>query len=222
MMTKDAVTDASVLTAPETAPETEQHIALDTATTVDVRHAGTIQSINAESQTGQCLQRMEHLYKRLMEGDPVEDHCEDETVSQIQEILTKEKNSLSHSRTANLWLQYMDMIDTLQGYIRGERLSNFPWHLHLTKEMLWEYAASGHNNHLKSSYMYYQDRIGLEQSHPDIHHHFMNGLHIARRSDGQWAGLSCDLVIESCLMRNLKTSGGLTYGSCMSEAQRTL
>ena len=37
MMTKDAVTDAAVLTAPETAPETEQHIALDTATTpVDV------------------------------------------------------------------------------------------------------------------------------------------------------------------------------------------
>ena len=70
--------------------------------------------------------------------------------------------------------------------------------------------------------MYYQDMIGLEQSHPDIYHHFMNGHHIVRRSDRQWAGLSCDLVIESCLMRNLKTSGGLTHESDMSEAQRSL
>ena len=70
--------------------------------------------------------------------------------------------------------------------------------------------------------MYYQDMIGLEQSHPNIYHHFMNGLYIARRSDRQWASLSCDLVIESCLMRNLKTSGGLTHGSGMSEAQRSL
>ena len=80
-----------------------------------------------------------------MEGDPVEDLCKDETISLTQEILTK-KNFLSHSRTANLWLQYMDMIDTLQGYICGERLGNFPLHLHLTKHMLWEYTASGHNN----------------------------------------------------------------------------
>ena len=47
----------------------------------------------------------------------------------------------------------MDMIDTSQGYICGERLGNFPLHLHLTKDMLWEYAASGHNNYLKSSYI---------------------------------------------------------------------
>ena len=110
MTMQDAVTDAT----PETAPETDKGIAPDTATTPDnVQDLVTIQSINPESQAGQCLQRMEHLYKRLLEGDPVEDLCKDETISLIQEILTKEKNSLSHSRTANLWLQYMDMIDTL-------------------------------------------------------------------------------------------------------------
>ena len=31
-----------------------------------------------------------------------------------------------------------------------------------------------------------------------------------------------DLVIEQCLMRNLKTSGGLTHGSGMTETQRTI
>ena len=47
-----------------------------------------------------------------------------------------------------------------------------------------------------------------------------NGLHVIRRSDHEWAGLSCDYVIEICLMRNLKTSGSLTHGSGMIETQR--
>jgi hypothetical protein len=41
------------------------------------------------------------------------------------------------------------------------------------------------------------------------------------RSDRLWAGLSADLVIE-VLMRNMKTSGGLTRGRGMTEIQRIL
>ena len=62
--------------------------------------------------------------------------------------------------------------------------------------------------------------IKLQVSHPDVYYHFCNGLHVIRRSDREWAGLSCDYVIETCLMRNLKTSGGLTHGSGMTETQR--
>ena len=43
-----------------------------------------------------------------------------------------------------------------------------------------------------------------------------------RRSDRFWAGLSTDLVIEQELMRCLKTAGGLTDGSGMTEVQRSL
>ena len=34
-------------------------------------------------------------------------------------------------------------------------------------------------------------------------------MHVARRSDRAWTGLSTDLMIELVLMRSLKTSGGL-------------
>ena len=61
----------------------------------------------------------------------------------------------------------------------------------------------------------------LEIHHPDVYYHFCNGLHVVRRSPREWAGLSSDYVIETCLMRNLKTSGGLTQGSGMTETQRT-
>ena len=62
--------------------------------------------------------------------------------------------------------------------------------------------------------------VKLQVSHPDVYYHFYNGLHVVRRSDREWAGLSCDYVLETCLMRNLKTSGGLTHGSGMTETQR--
>ena len=48
------------------------------------------------------------------------------------------------------------------------------------------------------------------------------GLHVTRRSDRQWAGLSTDLIIEQVLMRSMKTSGGLGRGRGMTEQQRTI
>ena len=50
----------------------------------------------------------------------------------------------------------------------------------------------------------------LEEQHPDIYQQFQECLHVVRRSDLLWAGLSTDLVIEQVLMRSMKTSGGLT------------
>jgi len=48
---------------------------------------------------------------------------------------------------------------------------------------------------------------------------FSKRLHVIRRSDCLWAGLSSDLVIEQVLMRSLKISGGLTQGCGMTENQ---
>ena len=42
------------------------------------------------------------------------------------------------------------------------------------------------------------------------------------RSNQCWAGLSCDFVIEQILMRSLKSTGGLTRGSGMTEDMRNL
>ena len=117
----------------------------------------------------------------------------------------------------------MRMIDILRrylAYLRGERLGNWPLHLQATLEMLAFFAATGHYNYLKSSYVYLLEMMDLENSHPDIYFQFLNGLHVVRRSDREWAGLSSDYVIETCLMRNLKTAGGLTHGSGMTETQR--
>ena len=98
------------------------------------------------------------------------------------------------------------------------------WSLHLTavSDCLPIFAAAGHYNYLKSAHFYVQEMAQLENTHPDVYHKFSNGLHVIRRSDRYWAGLSSDLVIEQTLMKSLKTLGGLTRGSGMTEEQRSL
>ena len=62
----------------------------------------------------------------------------------------------------------------------------------------------------------------LQDDHPKVYQHFQDGLHVIRRSDCYWAGLSSDLVIEQVLMRSMKTNGGLTRGRGMTEQQRLM
>lgn len=135
-------------------------------------------------------------------------------VASLQDQL-KEK-----SRTAALWIQYLEMVNVLRSFIKAERTANWQLHLQAVSQMLPFLAASGHNHYKKSSWLYLQSMARLESENPELYQDFMSGFHVVRRSDRYWAGLSTDLVIEQVLMRSLKTSGGLTRGRGMTERQR--
>lgn len=60
----------------------------------------------------------------------------------------------------------------------------------------------------------------LQEKHPEVHTHFLQGFHVMRQSDRFWAGLSLDLAFEQVLMKSVKTTGGLKRGRGMSEVQR--
>ena len=64
--------------------------------------------------------------------------------------------------------------------------------------------------------------VRLESEHPVVYQKLIDGFHVVRRTDRKWAGLSTDLVIEQVLMRNMKTSGGLTRGRGMTEQQQLI
>jgi hypothetical protein len=93
-------------------------------------------------------------------------------------------------------------------------------HLQAISHMLPYFAASGHNHYTQSASLYLQFMENLKVDHPDVYKAFVSGYHMVRRSNRFWAGLSTDLIIEQVLMRSLKTTGGLTRGSGMSEQQR--
>ena len=87
-------------------------------------------------------------------------------------------------------------------------------------DMLPYLAASGHNLYTKSAYLYLQDMTKLQQLHPEVYVHFLQGYHVIYRSNRFWAGLPLDLAIEQILMKSVKTTSGLTRGRGMSEIQR--
>ena len=136
--------------------------------------------------------------------------------------IEEEKQSMRNNPTACLWLMYIDMVTILQSFIKAERTGNWELHLQTVHDMLPYFAAAGHNLYTKSAYLYLQKMTELKEDHPDVYKNFMEGSFVLRRSDRYWAGLSSDLVIEQVLMRNLKTSGGLTRGRGMTENQRLL
>ena len=83
-------------------------------------------------------------------------------------------------------------------------------------------AASGHNHYTKSARVCLQRMSKLKNDHPDVYQQFQEDIHVIRRSDSQWAGLSADFVIQQVLMRSIKTSDGLTRGRGMTKQQRLM
>ena len=142
---------------------------------------------------------------------------------EIREKLDAKKAELStRSKTSKLWISYQRMLQTARALIKADRTGSWMMHLRAMLACLPIFAAAGHYNYLKSAYLYIQEMCELETRHPDVYDTFSRGFHVIRRSNHFWAGLSSDLVIEQTLMRSLKSSGGLTHGSGMTEEMRAL
>ena len=161
------------------------------------------------------------LYDAVMvESVTLESLQSSQVMRDINQKLMDGKADMHNQLTAKLWLQYLDMVTILQTFVKAERTGNWQLHLQTLYKMLPYLAAAGHNNYTKSVYLYLQNMGRLQERHPEVYQHFQNGLHVGRRSDRYWAGLSQDLLIEQVLMRSIKTTGGLTRGRGMTETQR--
>ena len=104
--------------------------------------------------------------------------------------------------------------------VEADRPGSWQMHLHAISDCLPIFSAAGHPNCLTSAYLYLQKMLTLESDNPAGFQKFLNGFHVIRRSDQYWAG--SELVIEQMLVRSLKSTGGLTRGSGMTEHQRAV
>ena len=111
------------------------------------------------------------LYAQLMEGSvSAGEACNADVMLIIKELLKSKTESLkSSSRTAALWLQYMDMADILRKFLRAKRTRNWALHLEAISEILPFMAASGDNLYTKSARIYVE--------HPDVYQRFGEGSH---------------------------------------------
>jgi len=180
--------------------------------------------ISDDPSFANLLQELEKLYVQTVTGDAtLHSVSASPCLSEIVQALSTKGNELSaRSNTSKLWLSYQQMLRVARELIEADRTGSWSMHLHAIAGCLPIFAAAGHPNYLKSAYLYLQSMKSLENDNPAVFRRFMNGLNVIRRTDQFWAGLGSDLVIEQALMRSLKTAGGLTRGSGMSEHQRAL
>lgn len=168
------------------------------------------------------LEEVGRIYDGLLEGDiEAKELCNYDVFKRIGQVLQKHTSRISEFPMGQLWLQYMSMVKLLLQFLKAERTGDFDLHLASLQKMLPYLAAAGHSHYTKSSYVYLTDMLKLEETNPDVLRQFQAGKFVIRRTNRFWAGLSTDLVIEQVLMRTLKSTGGLTRGRGMEEAQRT-
>ena len=180
--------------------------------------------IESEPDFDNLLPELERLYTLLEAGEiDLETLLKTDCVERSVKALASKKSELSNSsKTSKLWLNYQYMLGVAQELTKADRTGSWQMHLHAISECLPIFAAAGHANYLKSAYLYLQKSMALETEHPAVYLKFMNGFHVIRRTNQYWAGLGSDLVIEQTLMRSLKSTGGLTRGSGMTEHQRAV
>ena len=159
--------------------------------------------------------------KLLNRQETMENVVNHDALKAVEKEFELQKMHFKEFRTSNLWLSFCEMVAVLKRFLLAERTGDWELHLLSVQEMLPYLAAAGHNLYTKSAYIYLSQMQNLKATYPDIYAHFMRGHHVVHRSDRLWAGLSMDLAIEQVLMRSVKSTGGLTRGQGMGEAQRT-
>jgi len=143
--------------------------------------------------------------------------------SQNHNTLTLKRDELARTaKTSKLWVNYQHMLNIARALVAGDRIGSWEMHLSAISACLPIFAASGHANYLKLARLYLQKMYELKDDNPEVHQKFQSGFHVIRHSSQYWAGLGSDLVIKQTLMRSVKSQGGLTRGSGMSEHQRTV
>ena len=179
--------------------------------------------LTVDSST-ELLQHSDEMYQQFLKGsitsEEIEKHFELNNLKAEVENVSNVMGEIS--KTAKLWLGYQSIVSITRKIIRADRLANWALHLEALTIALPIYAACDHFNCTKSLYLYLQKMNNLKNERPEVYQHFQEGNFVVRRSDRYWAGLPADQVIEQTLMRPLKSSGGLTRGSGMSDINRAV
>ena len=131
------------------------------------------------------LLKITDLLDKSISGEVSAEDIEREKVfRKLIEKINSYKEHLASSRTANLWVQYIEMVEILCNFIKAERAGNFShFHLQAINDMLPFIAASGHSLYAKSAYMYLKTMSSLQEKHPNVYRKFKEGFNFVRRTD---------------------------------------
>lgn len=133
---------------------------------------------------------------------------------------SKLKEMKTWGPTAQLWVQYFELIILVKQFIEAERTGNWELHLNTVQQIIHIFHASGRHLHAKSSQLYFQDMLNLKNIMPpdEFEKFAVKGYFTMKFNDQYWASFFSDLAIECFFMKYFKLCGsGLTHGRGLSE-----
>ena len=162
------------------------------------------------------------LHKSVMDNSisPADASKSPALIRVIEKIDAVQHSASNESRTAALWMQYINQVMLMRDFIRAESCGDWKLHLATIRKMLPYFHALAHLAYAKCAHLYLRQMSTLEEKMlPDEFEAFTSkGYFTVRRTDKMWAGVWTDMTIEQVLMRAMKTSGGLTRGRGMAES----
>ena len=114
----------------------------------------------------------------------IDDLSAPKSLDKLSTYLEEYKNELRDaSRTAKLWLQYLNYIEIIKCFIRAERTGELEPILSNCWTANYLFAATGHINCAKSARLYLQLMFELPTDYPWLYTSFAeHGYHTVRRS----------------------------------------
>ena len=80
--------------------------------------------------------------------------------------------------------------------------------------MLPYFVSAGHHHYAKDTRIYLQLFDTWKELYPDLVKKFFDeGFHTIRYASRNWSGTWSDMAIEESVMRDAKSSGGLSHGT---------
>ena len=99
----------------------------------------------------------------------------DAFISMVNAISNYSKEKLKESRTAKLWLLYIEYTYIAKEFLVAERTCNWHLHLQVLMKMINLFASSGHINYAKCSRFYLQEMLSLSKRNPRVNEQFEDG-----------------------------------------------
>lgn len=160
---------------------------------------------------------MMDIMRRTMSYDNIEES--EDVLNEVMQLFNDEVAKLKGGGpTAQLWLQYIEMISIANDFIRAERLGLWNDHLTSVQRMLPYFHASGHFLYAKSAHLYLQDMIALKDKMDNQDYINFTKTFAVRRTNKFNCGTWTDMTIEQSLMKSMKTEGGVSRGRSTHES----
>ena len=158
---------------------------------------------------------VDSLPDRLVEAE----HCDlptllrdDATRKYLEEYLTRFEKGLKgdDGKTAQYWLQYVDMVDTLHWLHYAIQTNNFEERTYCWRKMLPIFFFFDKTHYARYGTYYTKQLENLEITHPGAKEELQKfGISVCRNNYG--IGQAIDLAGEQTYMKSSKTIGGITH-----------